>query len=74
MFFSIVSSQGFGFFLVFPWWVGCLIISLKCDISRERSFRNALPLPPLSRDFGGKPLYGMKRVKLNPGIISKHRL
>ena len=46
MFFSIVSSQGFGFFLVFPWSVGCLIISLKCDISRERSFHNALPLPP----------------------------
>ena len=49
MFFSIVSSLGVVFFLVFPWSAGSLIISLKFDISRERSFRNTLPLPSFLR-------------------------
>ena len=46
MFFSIVSSQGVVFFLVFPWSAGSLIISLKFDISRKRSCLNTLPLSP----------------------------
>ena len=46
MFVLIISLEGVGLVLFFPWSVGSLITNLKSVTIRERSLRIGLPLIP----------------------------